>query len=72
MTPIEQGLLSVLGEEKTIELCEKLPGITLPGKKFRLKILRQRFYRDRWIGARVAAEKYGVSLRTVYNWMHSE
>ena len=74
MTNTETNLVKILGEEKAVELCEKLGNSRLPGKKFCNRINRIKFQNDlRQYGGGSTmanyAEKYGVSIATIYNWM---
>ena len=62
-------MIDLIGEEKMLELCSKFPNAKLPGKKFCNRILRERFRNEfRGTDIKGLAEKYGVSIATLYNW----
>ena len=75
MTHFEIKELSSIvgGTDKLLELCVRFPNRRLPGKRQAHKILRERF-RDEFHGENIKgfAEKYGVCMSTLYNWLNKE
>lgn len=66
-----ERVMILVGEENMLELCRQFANKRLPGKRFRNQILRARFKKDlEGLDLRSYAEKYGVSMSTLYKWLH--
>ncbi len=71
-----QKLLEIIGrvdlspDEKLLKLSELFPNKRLPGKKCRRRLLRKKFLQE-WDGSNleVFADKYDVTVQTLYNWI---
>ncbi len=64
-------LRSIVGDEdKVFKLCSELGNKRLPGKRYCFRILREKFLHE-FHGRDIPgfAEKYGVSISSLYNWI---
>ena len=73
MTAIESKLLEIVGEDVALKLSHILENKKMPGKKFRNRVMRERFLAE-FKGKEPGefARKYGVSRATIYNWLKKE
>lgn len=64
-------LLHIVGSEETlVAIIERFPNRKLPGKKIRYRLKKDKFVSEyHGTNIRGYAEKYGVSITTLYNWL---
>jgi len=66
---IQKMVEIVGGEEKLLALASTFPNRRLPGRKYVNRVLRARFRKEfKGVDVRGFAERYSVSLQTIYNW----
>ncbi len=69
----DDKFLKLVGENNALKLSDQFGGRRFPGKKFRNRLKCRKFLKE-WNGldAKKYAQKYDVSVTTIYNWLNMD